>query len=1064
MFGRHKEPPRATMIPYPSKARAMVLPEFHEYSANYETPFYRTLNGTWNFFWSNDVSTRPIGFQELDFDVSGWGEITVPSCWQMEGHGIPIYTNATYPFKTDPPRMPGNPWIGEYGPRPVGSYRREFKVPREWSRDRQVFVHFDGVKSAFYLWVNGRTVGYSQGSMTPAEFNITSFLNPDHREPNVIAVEVYRWSDGSYLEDQDMFRFSGIFREVYLFATPDVHVRDFFARSELDRACRDASFNIHASVRSYSGVEHSGLMLQAELHDFDTLQLITSVEAHFFIKPGGEIDLDLHARVENPKKWTAETPNLYYVVLSLFWNETDEEPFEIVSTFHGFRSVEIDKTGEFPVFLINEQPVKMKGVNRHEHSPDHGRTVSFSEMVEDIKLMKQHNINAIRTSHYPNHPIFYTLCDYYGMYVMDEANVESHGLCSVLPTNKPGWKGACIDRMVSMVHRDKNHPSVVIWSMGNEAGMGPLPDNNFVFMAEAARKIDTSRPIHYNMDSMCWVVDIPGSGYMTPVELQAFVEGGVNPLKAHGTSRYQLEHGPFVLTEYYHAMGNSGGGFKMLWDIIYSHPNLLGGYIWDWIDQGLRKVDGAGTAFWAYGGDFGDKPNQEDFCCNGLVGPDRKPHPGLFEVKKVHASIEITARDAKKGEFLVKNNRDFSTLDMYGLNWIVTKDGVEVDGGRTRVGGLKPGESRQVTLPTSRKVSWDSNESEYHVLLSFVLDEGTTWADAGHVVAWEQFELIGPPVKGVEIEGQGKSQGNIEILQEHDKYILTHPDFKVYVDRSTGFLKSYEVSQNLLIARPLQPNFWRPLTDNDRLGIPPYHVSLGFFEPSFVEEVGELLSCDVVKLDDGSVKITSVLKLPNGYDGDFDEGEEYRGDYLYEVHVQTTGIILVHCTFDLKYNMPRFGMTFGTPAKYGVQMSYFGRGPHECYKDRMDSTVVGIYTGSVDDFLVEYVYPQENGNRMEIRWLELLDGQGNGMRIEGCPMFDGSVWPYTQETLEAARHINELNKEDFLTVNVDLEQMGVGGYDTWSARAHPLEQHRIQPGMKDFSFKLSPISSRFKKA
>ncbi len=701
VFNRNKEPPHATMVPYPDVKAAMALDEFGEFSANYSTPWYASLNGDWSFSWVNDVSKRHIKFYETNYDVSSWKKIPVPSCWHLHGYGIPIYTNATYPFVVDPPRMHGNPWIGEHGPRPVGSYRREFLVPRSWGKEQQIFLHFDGVESGFYVWINGERVGYSQDSMTPAEWNITRFVHADRTKPNIIAVEVYQWCDGSYLEDQDMFRFGGIYREVYLFSTPPVHVRDVSVRTELSNACKDATLQVSAMVREYARGNKLDVMVDVMLLQRTGLgagDTVVHSTKHATIEPGCEAIIVATLPVQEPRLWNAESPFLYTMLVVL--KDAIGRILEVQRQCVGFRQVEIVCDDDLPVFTINGKPVKLKGVNRHEHSPDHGRGLPVSMMIQDLVLMKQHNINAIRTSHYPNHPLFYNLCDFFGIYVMDEANVESHGLCHKLPTNLPEWRDACVDRMVRMVERDKNHACVVIWSLGNEAGMGPVAGNNFIHMADAARNIDPTRPIHYNPDAFAWTVDIVGSGYMTPPELRAWLQDKKAPSKGHGMEPETLSRCPFVLTEYFHAMGNSGGGFKQLWDIIDRHPNAMGGFIWDWVDQGLRKKDAMGREFWAYGGDFGDKPNDGDFCINGLVGPDRVPHPTLQEVKKVQAPVTFQAINVERGNFTITNRHDFTSLDgSTRIWWEITSDGTVIDRGTVDAPRAGPGCSAALDIP-----------------------------------------------------------------------------------------------------------------------------------------------------------------------------------------------------------------------------------------------------------------------------------------------------------------------------------------------------------------------------
>jgi beta-galactosidase len=1053
LFQKNREAPHCTLIPFPDIDTALKPVEYGEFTASYPTPYYHSLNGNWAFNWVNDVDKRPIDFYKSEYDCSSWNKIPVPSCWQMHGYGIPIYTNSPYPFKTDPPKMPGNPWIKENGPRPVGSYRREFLIPKDWDENRQIFIHFDGVKSAFYIWINGKQVGYSQGSMTPAEWNITKYLHEDRSKKNFIAIEVYRWSDGSYLEDQDMFRFSGIYREVYLYSTPNVHIRDYFATNSFNADYNNAVFNLDVDIQNFLSKSIENKSIKMILFDESGKKKIATIEKPIQIGPNSGQNVSFSKEIVNPNKWSDEIPYLYHLIICLIDKETDSM-LEVVHCHYGFRQVVIDKSGKFPVYLLNGKPVKMKGVNRHEHDPDYGRSVPVSKMIQDLKLMKQYNINAIRTSHYPNHPIFMTLCDIYGLLVMDEANVESHGLCGKLPTNKSEWKEACVDRMVRMVHRDKNHPCVVIWSLGNEAGLGKKRNNNFGHMADAARKIDPTRPLHYNFDHDVWFVDIIGAGYTTPPEAEEWVKSGI---MKNNNVKNNVKKGPLVLTEYYHSMGNSGGGFQMLWDTINAYDNFLGGYIWDWIDQGLRKKDAKGNEFWAYGGDYGDKPNDRNFCCNGLVDPERVPHPNLMEVKKGHSNIIITPKDLTSAKIGIKNDFRFLSLKGFKLEWELSENGIIYENGIIETLDLQPGEETDLTIPYKKPIQ--QKNSEFHVLIEIKTKESSLWAEKDHCIAWQQFQL---PIKEIKLEDNKNSNSliiNLKNTPDLDKIIVSSEIFSAEINKSTGFLESYKYNEQELLSGPLIPNLWRALTDNDRLGNPRYDLNMAMFSPDFIEDEGKLLEVRSELTEDKKVIISSKFLLPNGEDGKGDEDFDF-SEFLYRLTFLSDGNIVVDCEFENKKLMPRFGLQLQMPLEFGKNLKYFGLGPHENYCDRKESAIVGQYSGSVEDFIVEYVYPQENGYRMEVRWLTLLNNKDVGFIIKGLPQFGFNAWPYSQEKLDAATHINELLKEPKITVNIDGMQMGVGGYDTWSERSHPLPEHSIQPGIHTFQFQIRPYSHK----
>jgi len=644
---KNREPIGCTRMPFPDAEAARTQPRE-------SSPWFQSLDGNWNFHWVPKPADKPTGFQDPAFDISSWKEIPVPSCWELEGYGIPIYTNVKYPFPADPPHLPKDD-------NPVGSYRRTFTVPEAWA-GRQVFLHFGGVYSAYYVWVNGQEVGYSEDSKLPSEYNITKHLKPGE---NTLAVEVYRWCDGSYLEDQDYWRYSGIFRPVCIYSTAPVQIRDFWAQSDLDAAYKDATLKVSATVRNLGAAAAAGCSVEATLYDAagktvgQTLKMPVGATV-----PGAETVVTASAPVTNPLKWTAETPNLYRLVVVL--KDAKGKVIEADACNHGFRKIEI-KDG---VFMINGAAVRVKGVNRHEHDMYHGRTISVEGMIQDIKLMKQYNMNIVRTCHYPNREEWYDLCDQYGLYIMDEANVESHGMGYEMDKslgNNPDWKTAHLERTIRMVQRDKNHPCVTFWSLGNEAG----PGCNFEATAAAIREVDRSRPIHYERYNQ--VADIHSEMYYRIPDMRKYAQSG--------------EKKPFFLCEYSHSMGNSTGNFQDYWDLIESNPIFMGGCIWDWVDQGLVKKFSdprgpkiAPTAaderlghglpvkpaasykedwFMAYGGDYGDRPTDWNFCCNGLMRADRTPSPATVEVKKVYQYVKVKPVNLNDGTVSILNKYDF---------------------------------------------------------------------------------------------------------------------------------------------------------------------------------------------------------------------------------------------------------------------------------------------------------------------------------------------------------------------------------------------------------------------
>jgi beta-galactosidase len=663
MIGQNKEPANCTLIPYAALGKAIN-------GVREESVFYKTLNGNWRFHWVSKPSDRPLEFYRPDYDISEWDEIPVPSNWQMYGYGRPIYLNVRYPFKKNPPLI-------QHDYNPVGSYRTKFEVPACWIQ-RQIFIHFDGVESAFYLWINGQKVGYSQGSRTPAEFNITEYIQDGK---NILAVEVFRWSDGSYLECQDFWRLSGIFRGVYLFSTPSIHIRDFEVNCDLDEEYQDAVLNVTARVRNYSAKAVENTKVEVSLLDAANNPVGSEVllqGSSVYVSPGAESIVKMKASVRNPLKWSAEKPHLYTVLVKL--NNEKGEIIETESCKFGFRKVEI-KEGQL---LLNGAPILIKGVNRHEHDPDTGHAVSLDSMVKDILLMKQFNINTVRTAHYPDDPQWYELCDQYGIYVIDEANIESHGI-GYRPentlANKPEWKKAHLDRIISMVERDKNHPSVIIWSMGNEAGDG----TTFEAASEWIHRRDPSRPVHYERAGRRPHTDIVCPMYSRIGSIVKYAQ--------------EKQERPLIMCEYAHAMGNAVGNLKEYWDAIEEYKHLQGGSIWDWVDQGLRKITDDGKEYWAYGGDFGDDPNDGNFCINGLVFPDRKIPPKLWEVKKVYQSVDVEEEDLTQGKIRIQNKYYFTNLNEFEADWTLYEDGKAKQRGSIEQLDVAPGESKVFTLP-----------------------------------------------------------------------------------------------------------------------------------------------------------------------------------------------------------------------------------------------------------------------------------------------------------------------------------------------------------------------------
>ncbi|HYN02545.1 MAG TPA: glycoside hydrolase family 2 TIM barrel-domain containing protein [Vicinamibacteria bacterium] len=1011
VIGRNKQPAHATLLPYATMEQALA-------GRRDASPFYRSLNGRWKFHYASKPADRSRDFFLVDFDDSGWADIAVPSNWQLQGYDKPIYLNTRYPWAPDDPQPPFIP--PDYNP--VGSYRTRVEIPAGWA-GRRVFLHFAGVNSAFYLWVNGEPAGYSEDSMTAAEFDVTPFLRPGQ---NVVAAQVFRWSDGSYLEDQDTWRLSGIYRDVFLFSTPAVHIADFAVRTDLDDDYRDATLLVRPRLRAFDGSKAEGWRVEARLFDPDGRAVFPAplakearaiLEESYPQRDTNAFGL-LQAKVANPRKWSAETPDLYTLVLSL--HDADGHLVETESARVGFREVEI-RDGRF---LLNGRPIRLYGVNRHEHDPETGQAVPYERMVQDVELLKRSNINAVRTSHYPNDPKWYELCDRYGIYLIDEANLETHGVTGRL-TNDPQWLQAFVGRAAGMVERDKNHPSILLWSLGNESGMGP----NHAAMAGWIHAHDPTRPVHYEGAAASprdadWV-DVMSRMYTRIPELDAMS-------KDPGDTR------PIMLCEYAYARGNAVGNLKEYWDLIESRDRLMGAFIWDWVDKGFRKRDAKGREFWTYGGDYGDVPNDGTMVCNGLVLPDRTPEPELYEVQKVYQRIDTTALDAAAGRLRVRNDYDFQGLDSVEVTWDVTEDGRVVREGRLPAPALGPKEEGELLVPMAGLTRKPGAESFLNV--RYVLKTDALWAKQGHVVAWEQIALPpGPEAPSVALA----SLPPVDLQESSEAFTISGPGFSVAIGRASGALESLRSGDHEMLSKPLVPNFWRVPLDNDigflLLNDMPKRCAV--WKTAGPERRVTVVRAERVAAQ--AVRVTAESVLPAA-------SSPYSTSYT----VYGTGDVVVEASFTpggALPELPRFGMQLAVPAALQT-MTWLGRGPHENYWDRHTGAPVGRYSGRVDQLVHDYVRPQENGNRTDVRWIALTGADGTGLLASGLPHLSVSAWPYTMEDLETATHTNELPRRDTITVNLDYRQTGVGGDDGWGARPHA--EYTLDPRPYAYSFRL----------
>ncbi len=999
------------------------------------------LDGTWKFRWTPVPDERIVEFYQTDFNDKDWVGFPVPANWEVNGYGTPIYVSAGYPFKIDPPRVMGEPKVDytTYKERnPVGQYRRSFQLPAGWEARGQTFLRFEGVMSAFYVWINGERVGYSQGSMEPSEFNITNYL---HAGENQIALEVYRYSDGSYLEDQDFWRFGGIHRSIHLLHTPDIRIRDYAVRTlPVSTDYQDFILQIDPQFSVYRGMTGKGTTLQGVLKDASGREIAT-------LKGDVEDILDLEhkagrmnewypqrgprklgrmsATIKSPKRWTAETPYLYKLHLTLLTAEG--EVIEQVEQSVGFRSVEI-RNGQL---LVNGAPVRFRGVNRHEHDPRTARVMSEERMLQDILLMKQANINAVRTSHYPNVSRWYELCDSLGLYVMDEADIEEHGLRGTLAST-PDWHAAFLDRAVRMAERDKNHPSIVMWSMGNESGYGP----NFAAISAWLHDFDPTRPVHYEGAQGAGgepdpkTVDVI-SRFYTRVKQEY-----LNPGIAEGEDKERAENArwerlleiaertndnrPVMTSEYAHSMGNALGNFKEYWDEIYSNPRMLGGFIWDWVDQGIYKTLPDGRIMVAYGGDFGDKPNLKAFCFNGLLMSDRETTPKYWEVKKVYSPVELRV---ESGELRVTNRNHHTDLSQYRCLWTLSIDGKQKDQGEITLPEVAPGESETIPLPVSiagKKASAKAT-SDLRLTISFILKRDALWAKAGHEVAWEQFCIQ----EGALLSSKLENRGRLKVRADEEHLSISGSGFSIQWEKNaTGSLISLTYHGKEMLAHPadfpLQPvtQAFRAPTDNDK--------SFGNWlakDWSLHQMDNPRISLDSFKhevREDGAVIVR--VQTRNRYK----EGMIVT-KFLYTI--LSDGTIDLKTTFQpqgILPELPRLGIAFCLSSDYNTFI-WQGRGPQDNYPDRKTSAAVGLWKGPVADQYVHYPRPQDSGNKEEVRRLMLTDRHGKGIRVDAVEdAFSASALHYTAQDLYKEMHDCNLKLRPEVILSLDAAVLGLG--------------------------------------
>ena len=985
--GLNKLAPHTYVWPY-ANASDIEKPGGYE-----QSPYYMSLNGKWKFHWVKNPDNRPKDFYQPSYYTGGWADINVPGNWERQGYGTAIYVNETYEFDDKMFNFKKNPPLVPHAENEVGSYRRTFKVPADW-KGRRVVLCCEGVISFYYVWVNGKLLGYNQGSKTAAEWDITEVLTEGE---NVVALEVYRWSSGAYLECQDMWRLSGIERDVYLYSTPRQYIADYKLNASLDKEMyKDGLFGLEVTVEGPSSTASS---IAYTLKDASGKAVLKDA---INIKSRGLSNFIAfeEKKIPNVKPWSAEYPNLYTLVLEL--KDAQGKVTELTGCEVGFRTSEI-KNGRF---CINGVPVLVKGTNRHEHS-QLGRTVSKELMELDIKLMKEHNINLVRNSHYPTHPYWYQLCDRYGLYMIDEANIESHGMgygpASLAKDST--WLAAHMDRTHRMYERSKNHPAIVIWSLGNEAGNGI----NFERTYDWLKSVDKTRPVQYERAEQNYNTDIYCRMYRSVDEIKAYV------------AKKDI-YRPFILCEYLHAMGNSCGGLKDYWDVFENEPMAQGGNVWDWVDQSFREIDKNGKWYWTYGGDYGPEgiPSFGNFCCNGLVNADRQPHPHLLEVKKVYQNIKATLLSPKNMKLRIKNWYDFSNLNEYELHWNVTADNGEKIAEGTKVLDCEPHATIDVSLGN---VLLPKTVREAYLNISWTRREASPMIAEDWEVAYDQFVIAGNKnYTGYRPQKAGETTFT--------------------VDKETGALTSLVLDGKELLATPITLSLFRPATDNDNRDKNGARLW---------RKVGlDNLTQKVTSLKEGKNTTTAAIELLNA------KGQKVgTADFIYTL--DKNGALKIRTTFQpdtaIVKSMARLGLTFRVADTYD-QVSYLGRGDNETYADRGQSGKIGLYQTTPERMFHYYVTPQSTGNRTDVRWTKFTDRSGEGIFVDSNRPFQFSIVPFSDVLLEKARHINELERDGLVTVHLDAEQAGVG---TATCGPGVLPQYLVPLKKQSFEFTLYPV-------
>ena len=1075
----NKEYPRTAFMTYDNEADALTG-KFEK------SKYYRLLNGTWKFFYVDSYKNLPENITDPSVSTDSWNDIKVPGNWEVQGHGVAIYTNHGYEFK---PRYPQPPALPEANP--VGVYRRDIDIPAEWD-GRDIYLHLAGAKSGVYVYVNGKEVGYSEDSKNPAEFLLNKYVKPGK---NVLTLKIFRWSTGSYLECQDFWRMSGIERDVYLYAQPKVAIRDFRVKSTLDDTYKTGLFTLGLEIRNNTPETSKDYIIEYKVFDLETKEIIAGSKMNSAFSANSTISLfqNMEIEVPNVKVWSSEQPNLYKLLMYI---KDGDKIIEVVPFNVGFRRIEIKPIEQkaangkpYVCLFINGQPLKLKGVNVHEHNPETGHYMTEDLMRRDFELMKQNNLNSVRLCHYPQDRRFYELCDEYGIYVYDEANIESHGMYYNLRKggtlgNNPEWLKPHMDRTINMFERNKNYPCVTFWSLGNEAGNGYNFYQTYLWVKEADKNW-MARPVNYERAQWEWNSDMYVPQYPSA--------GWLESIGREGSDR------PIAPSEYAHAMGNSTGNLWGQWQAIYKYPNLQGGYIWDWVDQGILQKDKNGREYWAYGGDFGvNAPSDGNFLCNGLVNPDRAPHPAMAEVKYVHQNVGFEAIDAASGKFRITNRFYFTNLKKYQVHYSVVANNKTIKSGKVSL-DIAPQASKEFTVPVSGLKAQAG--TEYFVNFHVTTVEPEPLIPAGHEIAYDQFQLPVQAKKNI-YKANGPA---LKTAAQGDELIASSSKVNFVFNKKSGLVTSYKVdgTEYFKDGFGIQPNFWRAPTDNDYGNGAPKRLQVWKQSSKNFKVTDAAISMENKV---ASLKVTYLLAAGNLYivtykiypSGAVNVNAKFTSTDMQAAETEVSEATRM-ATFTpgsdaarkaaSKLEVPRIGVRFRLPAKMN-NVQYFGRGPEENYIDRNHGTLVGMYKTTADQMYFNYVRPQENGHRSETRWMALSPDKGNGLAIVADSLigfnalrnsiedFDSEEalpHPYqwnnftpeevanhdekaARNVLRRMHHVNDITPQDFVEVCVDMKQQGVGGYDSWGARPEPM--HQI-PANREYNwgFTLVPVRS-----